>query len=1120
MSQRKWLRIVIIITLFTTLLICSLTTAQDISEPPSLVVIPGTIQSVLGCEGDWMPDCEITALTYDEEDDLWSGSFDLPAGEYEYKVALNGSWDVNFGLNAQQNGPNIPLVLMEDTTVRFIYNHNTHWVTDSINSVIANVPGSYQSEIGCPDDWSPWCLQTLLQDIDGDGIYTFATSAIPAGFYEAKVAYDESWTLNYGDGGAQNGPNIGFTVAQDNTETVFSYDSNSHIMTITVGGEAGPAVGNLFLSRGIWVTEDTLAWEIARIPGATYFLHWSPTGELALTGEGITGGEQIELTVDRAGLPEEVLTENPQLHDYTALRINPDDLSRVPEILQSQIAISTFYNGTTLGDATGVQIWGALDDLYAYDGELGVSWADGVPSVSVWAPTAQNVRLHVFDDSSPDTEATIYDMEHHAETGVWSVEGSPDWTNKYYLYEVTVFAPSERAIVTNLVTDPYSVSLSTNSTRSQFVDLSDPSLFPEGWDERNRPPLDAPEDAVLYELHVRDFSIYDESVSPENRGTFRAFTEAESDGMQHLAELADSGLTHVHILPAFDIATINENAAEREEADRAELSALPPDSEEQQAILEPLRDLDGFNWGYDPFHFTVPEGSYSADPDGAQRIIEFREMVMALNNIGLRVVMDVVYNHTNSSGQDARSVLDRIVPGYYHRLNSEGRIETSTCCQNTATEHTMMERLMVDSLETWATEYGVEGFRFDLMGHHMRDNMLNVRSMLDGLTLEENGVNGVEILVYGEGWNFGEVADNARGVNATQLNMAGTGIATFNDRLRDATRGGNPFGGWQEQGFATGLYVNPNETDTRSEADQLETLLHFTDQIRVGLTGNLADFSFESADGDIVTGAEIDYNGSPAGYTLDPQEQIVYVSAHDNETIFDAIQLKAPEEMTAGERTRIQNLANSIVMFSQGIPFFHAGDDILRSKSMDRNSYNSGDWFNAIDWTYTNNNWGNGLPPEGDNGERWDIMQPLLANPTLAPTQADIEFASAIFNENLQIRQSSALFRLLTAEEIMARLTFLNTGPDQIPGLIAMRLSDMVGENLDGNYAEIVVIFNASTESQTLTAADLANMAFVLHPIQAASIDDVVQTASYESGTGAFTVPGLTTAVFVLPENS
>src|SRR5512145_2700531 len=191
-------------------------------------------------------------------------------------------------------------------------------------------------------------------------------------------------------------------------------------------------------------------------------------------------------------------------------------------------------------------------------------------------------------------------------------------------------------------------------------------------------------------------------------------------------------------------------------------------------------------------------------------------MVQALNQAGLRVVMDVVYNHTNASGQEAKSVLDKIVPGYYHRLNADGAVETSTCCQNTATEHAMMRKLMVDSVVTWATQYKVDGFRFDLMGHHMLDDMKAVRAALDALTLENDGVDGKLIYVYGEGWDFGEVANNARGKNATQLNIAGTGIGVFNDRLRDAVKGGSPFSDPRDQGFVTGLGFTSNDNESRN----------------------------------------------------------------------------------------------------------------------------------------------------------------------------------------------------------------------------------------------------------------------------------------------------------------
>jgi pullulanase-type alpha-1,6-glucosidase len=489
-------------------------------------------------------------------------------------------------------------------------------------------------------------------------------------------------------------------------------------------------------------------------------------------------------------------------------------------------------------------------------------------------------------------------------------------------------------------------------------------------------------------------------------------------------------------------------------------------------------------------------------------------MVQSLNQIGLRVVMDVVYNHTNASGQNENSVLDRVVPGYYHRLNADGQVEKSTCCENTATEHNMMRKLMIDSLLTWATEYKVDGFRFDLMGHHMLDDMKAVRAALDGLTVAADGVDGNSIYVYGEGWDFGEVANNARGKNATQLNIAGTGIGVFNDRLRDAVRGGTPFSDPREQGFATGLVFANNSSEPRGAEDQQTQLNNDIDLIRLGLAGNLASYEIVRADGSKAAGKLISYNNKPAGYTNDPQENILYVSAHDNQTLFDAIQAKAPAEATLTDRVRMNNLALSLVMFGQGVPFFHAGDDILRSKSFNPNSYNSGDWYNKLDWTYESNNWGVGLPPEGT--AQWDIYKPLLADPKLAPAKSDIEFASTVFREFLQIRKSSKLFRLETGEQIKSDLSFYNTGPGQIPGLIVMDLLDT--ENIDPTYKEILVLFNAQPEALTFQDSRLSGKKFELHPVLQNSTDAQVRDAKFDSASGAFTIPGRTTAVFSIVE--
>jgi pullulanase/glycogen debranching enzyme len=242
--------------------------------------------------------------------------------------------------------------------------------------------------------------------------------------------------------------------------------------------------------------------------------------------------------------------------------------------------------------------------------------------------------------------------------------------------------------------------------------------------------------------------------------------------MRHLRALAEAGLSDVHLLPVFDLASVPERGC----SVPAITTPRRGDDEKPQAAVVKEAARDCFNWGYEPFHFTAPEGSYASDADdGAVRIREFRAMVQALHRIGLRVGMDVVYNHTTASGQQARSVLDRIVPGYYHRLDANGGVERSTCCANTATENAMMARLMIDSAETWVRGYGIDSFRFDLMGHQPRAAMQALQQRVDAAA-------GRHVELIGEGWNFGEVADGKRFEQASQLSLANSGIGTFSDR--------------------------------------------------------------------------------------------------------------------------------------------------------------------------------------------------------------------------------------------------------------------------------------------------------------------------------------------------
>ena len=868
---------------------------------PDLVNVPGTIQPALGCAGEWAPDCQETVLSYVEEYDIWERTFDnIPADSYEYKVAINGSWDENYGGFADPGGANITLGIAEDTAITFIYDHKVNWIMDDVRYDIVTAPGSYQDEVGCANEWAPECMLTWLQDVDGDGLYSYQTDAIPAGDYEVKAAIGRSWDENYGVNGEADGANITFTVAEDGETVSFTYDSSISTLVVTVGGSSVSGA-NLRERRAHWVSTDTIAWDIEASDDIDYRLLYSADASIAVDVMGIAGEfESFDLSLNTDGLSEDVLAKFPHLDGYTAFTLGEEALANAGEILTGQIAIAG-YRGENIVELAGLQIPGVLDDLYSYDGDLGAHFADdGTPTITVWAPTAQNISLNLYADAAANTEPTAHDMTRDDATGTWSITGEADWYLQYYTFNVTVFAPTELAIVENEVTDPYSVGLSQNSVRSFLIDLADPDFLPDGWDTLEKPDYgDSFEDISIYELHVRDFSVFDETVPEELRGTYMAFTVNDSNGMQHLSNLATAGLSHLHLLPTFDIATINENRPRQFSPDYADFAEIEANSELPEETIDPIRDLDGYNWGYDPFHFMAPEGSYATEANGATRIIEYRQMVQSVNETGLRLVQDVVFNHTNSSGQNSKSVLDRIVPGYYHRLDASGNVTTSTCCQNTATEHNMMRRLMIDTLVLNAIHYKIDGFRFDLMGHHMLADMVAVREALDSLTIEEHGVDGSEIYVYGEGWNFGEVENDARGVNATQFNVAGTGIGTFNDRLRDAVRGGSPFGGRDEQGVGNGIYVLPNGINPINE--DLARALHLADLARIGLAGNLQNYTFIDSTGAEATGLDVDYNGSPAGYTLDPQENIVYVSKHDNETLFDNIVYRLPAELGASD---------------------------------------------------------------------------------------------------------------------------------------------------------------------------------------------------------------------------
>lgn len=867
-----------------------------------------------------------------------------------------------------------------------------------------------------------------------------------------------------------------------------------------------------------WIDRNTIVWD-RELSNVRLFA--ASEGGMDVDADGNITGANASLTLSATSLSDAQREAHPHLSDYSAYAVDAD-LATVKSLLSQQLIIVGEDSEQNLF-GTQLQFARVLDDVYtsgdadADEASFGPVYNGGNITVSLWAPTAQDVKLRVFEpvgNSGALGVSETVDMQLDANTGIWSVSGSAaNWDRRYYRFRVNVYNPQIADMQLFEVQDPYSVSTYFNGSHSQFVDLSDDDLKPSGWDGHSVPTIANPESAFIYEGHVRDFSIQDESTSEANRGKYLAFTESNSAPVQHLQSLVDSGLTHFHLLPSFDFASVEENPYEQInlqstvfelcEAVRPDVPDVCDGRENNVATLEEvfasyreddsdarelvnvIKDLDGFNWGYDPVFYNVPEGSYARDPRGESRILEMRQMILALHEMGLRVALDVVYNHTSDSGVSSpKAVFDKIVPGYYFRRDLiTGAVENASCCNDTASEHAMFAKLVKDSLVQWSTQYSIDAYRFDVM------------SLMPKVLIQESlaAVQAVDAdsYFYGEGWNTSQsTADDALFERATQANMSSTNVGTFNDRMRDPMRY---------------LHLINGENVNR---------------LRTGLAGNLSEFQLITNTGTSIKAA------ADGGYTTDPQESVNYVEKHDNETLWDWLHQadNLPEDTSLEDRVRIQNLTQSMVLMSQGVPFVHMGSDILRSKSMDGNSYNSGDWFNRVDFTLEHNNFAVGLPPsEGNQASDSEVID-AFRDPDALPGMDNMLFASEIFKEFLSISSSSPLFSLSTEQEVLDRLGFHNMGTTEVPGLIVMSIDDGAGmvtgtetprPDLDPAVDAIVVVFNGNDEAVNHFVNTSAG--FSLHSVQQASMDATVQTASFTAGEegGTFSVPAYTAAVFV-----
>lgn len=521
-----------------------------------------------------------------------------------------------------------------------------------------------------------------------------------------------------------------------------------------------------------------------------------------------------------------------------------------------------------------------IDQMYEYKGtDLGCVYKKEKTSFRLWAPTAMQVELNLYEQGSGDNLIETINLE-PAEQGTWYGEVDRDLSGTYYTYSVHF----EDKV--NEVIDVYATAAGVNGQRAMVLDFA--TTNPEGWETDKGPELQEKTDAIIYELHIRDVSSDENSgIAAENKYVFAGMTEegtkskeGYSTGIDHIKEL---GVTHVHVLPLHDFGSVDEEHPE----------------------------LMHFNWGYDPENYTVPEGLYSTDPyHGEVRVKEMKQMVRNYHKNGLGVIMDVVYNHTYRS---VDSVFEKTVPGYYYRMEGENFADGSACGNETASEHKMMRKYMIDSLCFWAKEYHIDGFRFDLMGIHDVETMNQIAEALKKIK--------PDILLYGEGWAAKPpkypMEELAMKVNVQKL----PAYAMFSDNIRDVVKG-HVFE-FDAKGFVNG---------------------------KPGMEEKLKSAIVASTKHEQATGGK---DGAWAGTAA---QSINYVSAHDDLALWDKLCVTNPEASEA-ELIAMNKLTAAIVLLSQGIPFMQAGEELLRTKPgtevagrFTKNSYNSPDEINSIRW--------------------------------------------------------------------------------------------------------------------------------------------------------------------------
>ena len=590
----------------------------------------------------------------------------------------------------------------------------------------------------------------------------------------------------------------------------------------------------------------------------------------------------------------------------------------------------------------------AFEALYTYEGDdLGANWSRERTFFRLWAPTAASVRINLYASGDYRENDLIEQVEMTADvSGTWIATVEGDLNGTYYTYCVEVDG------VVNEACDPYARAVGVNGKRAMVIDLD--ATDPEGWAQDLPPAPASITDAIIYELHVRDLSV-DENSGITHKGKFLGLIETGTTtpdgiptGLDHIKAL---GVTHIHLLPSYDYGSVDETSLED----------------------------NVFNWGYDPVNYNVPEGSYSTDPyHGEVRVKEFKQMVKGLHDNGIQVIMDVVYNHVYSGEEFC---FNKIVPLFFSRVSTEGVFSAGSGCGNdTASERAMVKKYIVDSVKYWADEYHIDGFRWDLVG------LIDTETIKE--VMEEVHKTHPHVIFYGEGWTMATNVTKEGYTMTTQVNSQEVpGFAFFSDTLRDAIRGGN------SNNSKPGYVANSG-----------------------GFAGNISDC----------------FLGAPA-WCKSPDQSINYASCHDNHTLFDRIKMSTPDASFA-DRVKMNNLAAAIVMTSQGVPFIHAGEELLRSKPLedgtfDHNSYRSSDEVNNLKWA--------------------DL------------SQAEYQLTNAYYQGLIAFRKAHPALRMTSAEEVAQKITKLG-------GLDFNLVGFHIAAGANGEENELIVVFNPTPNASAV----------------------------------------------------